>query len=134
MSTIGPWTDLEGHVGLWCASFPVLNPLIRIVCSRLGFGSTMGAPNPSTVASSSHWNTIGRRYDLNGSGVDTNTDNDSERAIVAESVTDNPIEMTSHICKRTEIQMVVEDGPRGKRLQQDYGHATGRPSNNWVDV
>ncbi|GJC90994.1 hypothetical protein ColLi_13832 [Colletotrichum liriopes] len=31
MSTIGSWTDLEAHVGLWVASFPALQPLVRII-------------------------------------------------------------------------------------------------------
>lgn len=41
MSTIGIWTDLEGHVGLWAASSPALQPLIRTVSFRLGFRSRL---------------------------------------------------------------------------------------------
>jgi hypothetical protein len=36
MTTIGIWTDLEGHVGLWCGCFPALQPILRAVLSSVG--------------------------------------------------------------------------------------------------
>lgn len=36
MSTIGLWTDLEGHVGLWCGCFPAFQPILRALFSSLG--------------------------------------------------------------------------------------------------
>jgi len=29
MTTIGIWTDLEAHVGLWCGCFPAMQPILR---------------------------------------------------------------------------------------------------------
>ncbi|GKT57891.1 integral membrane protein [Colletotrichum tofieldiae] len=37
MSTIGSWTALEAHVGLWVAPFPALQPLVRIVSKEFRF-------------------------------------------------------------------------------------------------
>lgn len=39
MSALGAWTDQEGHTGLWVASFPALQPLIRNLLRRLGLST-----------------------------------------------------------------------------------------------
>ncbi|GKT46356.1 uncharacterized protein ColSpa_06537 [Colletotrichum spaethianum] len=41
VTIIGIWIDLEGHVGLWVASSPALQPLVRFVSQKLGFRSKL---------------------------------------------------------------------------------------------
>jgi len=87
MSTIGVWTDLEGHTGLWVASFPALQPLLRLVSYKLGLRSVISSYNRSKNDRShikSGTNNVGglsgdwrksapgnKGYFRNGSGVDT---------------------------------------------------------------
>lgn len=86
MSTIGFWTDLEGHAGLWVASFPSLQPMLRLVSYKLGLRSVLSSYNRSKNGksknksgnnnlggSSSDWgkSATGKKgYIRNGSGVD----------------------------------------------------------------
>ena len=39
---IGIWTSLEGHASLWVASLPSLQPLLRLVSSKLHARSILG--------------------------------------------------------------------------------------------
>ncbi|KAL8372004.1 hypothetical protein RB595_001695 [Gaeumannomyces hyphopodioides] len=36
MATIGLWTVLEGHVGLWCGCFPAMQPVLRQLLASVG--------------------------------------------------------------------------------------------------
>ncbi|EJT74604.1 hypothetical protein GGTG_08444 [Gaeumannomyces tritici R3-111a-1] len=36
MATIGLWTVLEGHVGLWCGCFPAMQPVLRQLLASIG--------------------------------------------------------------------------------------------------
>ncbi|KAI0885541.1 uncharacterized protein GGS22DRAFT_187826 [Annulohypoxylon maeteangense] len=42
MPFLGIWTNLEGHVGLWCGCFPALQPLLRMVPDQFR-GTTNGS-------------------------------------------------------------------------------------------
>lgn len=55
MTSIAFWTDLEGHVGLWVACFPALQPLVRIAAFRLGLRTSLdssGRSGPTGPSSS----------------------------------------------------------------------------------
>jgi hypothetical protein len=94
MTTLGVWTDVEGHVGLWCGCFPAMQPILRILSYRLGIRSQLmskgtidryrGAGDSKSGTkglSSGNWRGTKNGYMRNGSGTDGPDDSDSTRAI-----------------------------------------------------
>lgn len=126
MTTIGLWTDLEGHVGLWCGCFPALQPVLRIASYRLGLRSSplsygdrptgqSGQPISGHMsgAADSHARS-GHRYLRSGSGVDLDgldSDTDSQKGMVkrrGEAGGDVELARLSEIRKETEVSVQVE--------------------------
>ncbi|KAH8772371.1 hypothetical protein BGZ57DRAFT_895380 [Hyaloscypha finlandica] len=127
MATIGVWTDLEGHVGLWVGCFPAMQPIIRMVSYKLGLRSKLlsygATPTKNTNAVSASNKAVQRPthgYLRSGNGVDragTDTDADSQKAIIA---SDYSVEL-GQIRKQTDLEVKVEErvpgGEKGSRLE-----------------
>ncbi|KAF3014696.1 hypothetical protein E8E14_005691 [Neopestalotiopsis sp. 37M] len=110
MATVGFWTDLECHVGLWCACFPALQPLVRQISYVCGFRSKLYSSNKyearqdtssghpvSGRRSSAFRNRSMNRYTRHGSGVDEisdcQSDSNSQAGIFSTPQNDMSLEM-----------------------------------------
>ncbi|KAB5518048.1 hypothetical protein GE09DRAFT_1230721 [Coniochaeta sp. 2T2.1] len=162
MATIGIWTDLEGHVGLWCGCFPALQPVLRLVSYKLGLRSDLISGKAATgekygSRSSNRRNGSGLKsggggsgggtgtgtmrngYVKSGDGVDE-TDSESQRAIVVgkgSEVELGSLERGVGIHKTTEIDMRVgpkRPGERGGWESGLFEHGGMRGSRSWVDM
>ncbi|KAK1517367.1 hypothetical protein CPAR01_16231 [Colletotrichum paranaense] len=151
MSTIGIWTNLEGHVGLWVASFPALQPLIRIVSFKLGFRSKLqsyGGEGPSGTggggmrSKTGPWLSVPRSkagYIRNSSGSDA-ADNHSERGLVPHYKGDDGTEMdiinatdgkVSRIQKQVEVEVRVD---KALARSERPTYTSGQGSKSWVST
>jgi hypothetical protein len=140
MATIGVWTDLEGHVGLWCGCFPALQPVIRVLTYKLGLRSNLDSyADKPTAPSNTYGAQQGSRamkkqgYLHQGSGIDKDGDNDSQKEIWTGNdvgrLTDQDVEMGGMrhgIRKNTEVRVLVEDTKDSKK--------GARRQESWVDV
>ncbi|ROV97788.1 hypothetical protein VPNG_08647 [Cytospora leucostoma] len=87
MAINGVFSDLEGHVGLWCGCFPAMSSIIKLVGDKLSLGSGRGNTNlhgshSVNVGRRSAWKGADRGYEMKGLGVDRE-ESDSQRSIVA---------------------------------------------------
>ncbi|KAI1443473.1 hypothetical protein F5Y02DRAFT_428624 [Annulohypoxylon stygium] len=78
MPSLGIWTNLEGHVGLWCGCFPALQPILRKVPGKL-CGTTNGSGQPNKMAGPNvtqvtYERSVEYRHEM---------DNESQRGIVS---------------------------------------------------
>ncbi|KAH8895482.1 hypothetical protein GQ53DRAFT_804326 [Thozetella sp. PMI_491] len=141
MATIGIWTNLEGHVGLWCSCFPALQPILRAASYKLGLRSNLlSEPTKRNyyakgAQSAAHGNATFSRsnhgYVRNGSGVDKDgdlDDNSSQRSFVIKAGQDS-VEMRNMeaggIQKTTEVTIERHESKSGSKHQA---------SSSWVDM
>ncbi|KAL7623267.1 hypothetical protein AAE478_006948 [Parahypoxylon ruwenzoriense] len=85
MATLGIWTNLEGHVGLWCGCFPALQPILRMP-NKIKVVSTMNSNGNITrhtrdIPSSRIGTATRKEFEGDGSSTEE-IDSESERAIV----------------------------------------------------
>jgi len=151
MATIGIWTNLEDHVGLWCGCFPAMQPILRIVSYKLGlrsnlvsgqgtsdkYGGSRGGGRSGTGLKSG---TGGTRngYVKNGDGVDE-TDSDSQRAIIFKKGSNmelHVLDTGSGIHKTTDIEIQTMARAPGSKGDGMFDHNGVRGSNgkSWVDM
>ncbi|KAI1389888.1 uncharacterized protein F4822DRAFT_400125 [Hypoxylon trugodes] len=79
MPTLGIWTNIEGHVGLWCSCFPTLQPILRSVPAKLKLLSSTNGNGGRHDRTTGHTGvtkaTRGRRMSL------SELDSESQRGI-----------------------------------------------------
>jgi len=139
MYTIGVWTDLEGHIGIWVGCFPALQPILRIISYKLGlrsallsYGETSGKKGTGPIGNASSAGAIrsnhgylrsGNKFDVAG----TETDGDSQKAIVPGSKLSFELESMGKIHKTTDT--VVQSEERSPDHKKEKGRME-----SWVDV
>ncbi|KAI1092585.1 hypothetical protein F5B19DRAFT_502163 [Rostrohypoxylon terebratum] len=82
MPSLGIWTNLEGHVDLWCGCFPALQPILRKLPGKLPgklCGATKGSGQPNKAMGSNVTQVTCERNVTYRNGVD----NESQRGIVS---------------------------------------------------
>ncbi|KAG7423148.1 hypothetical protein Forpi1262_v015684 [Fusarium oxysporum f. sp. raphani] len=89
---VGAWTMTEVHVGLWCACFPALQPLLRLVSYKMGLRSALdstakGTKNKNGVLDQTCSDRLGANgYFKQDSRIDREGDNGSQTAIISGGV------------------------------------------------
>ncbi|KAI2469504.1 hypothetical protein F4781DRAFT_218802 [Annulohypoxylon bovei var. microspora] len=78
MPSLGIWTNLEGHVGLWCGCFPALQPLLRMLPGKLLATANGNGQHHEKAGHNETKTTCERSVEFRNEA-----DNESQRAIVS---------------------------------------------------
>ncbi|KAI1380757.1 hypothetical protein F4677DRAFT_462032 [Hypoxylon crocopeplum] len=82
MPSLGIWTNLECHVGLWCGCFPALQPILRVMPGKLRLLTRMDSDGNHTRQSHARLGGHSGMKDYQASRENVGeTDNESQRAI-----------------------------------------------------
>ncbi|KAG7406890.1 hypothetical protein Forpi1262_v018259 [Fusarium oxysporum f. sp. raphani] len=117
MARVAAWVTLELHVGLWCGSFPALQPLLRLVSYKVGLRSHLDSTNKPTPRGTETGTRPGAsRYIRQLSAVDPDPESDgaSARAIVSGGDSTTEFVELGHVDKGgiktvTDVTVRVED-------------------------
>ncbi|OTA70362.1 hypothetical protein K449DRAFT_427889 [Hypoxylon sp. EC38] len=82
MPSLGIWTNIEGHVGLWCGCFPALQPILRVVPDKLKVLGTMGSNKNQSGGTSGHIGIKKSVYEESRENF-KEMDSESQRAIIS---------------------------------------------------
>lgn len=125
MARVAPWTDIEGHIGLWTACFPALQPIIRIISFKLGIRSTVNSTHKKSTPFSgrSAWKGRSRGY------ASFNDDNEDRKVIVRAGVnqSDKDLELSDLESNRGGIRKTTTTNVRIESAETD------RRSRKWEE-
>lgn len=134
MGRVAIWVSIELHVGLWCGSFPALQPLIRLVSYQVGLRSHLYSTDKTPARGTRTGTRPGASQYIRQSHVadtDPGSDGASARAIVTSAnATTESVELghmdNKGINVKTDVTVRIED--------QVYSRDRGKMETTWDAV